>query len=444
MTEKINDGAREPLERLVEKVAASHVFGGSASLRNLLRYLARSTFDNPDNPPKELEIATNVLHRPNDFDPQTDAAVRVLAVRLRSKLAEYYVSDGRNDPVAITLPRGSYHLEFHAARATASTPDVEVEKLRRAKPKWVWGADGLVGMLVIFAAFWAGTRFGSPPAGQSLTPEMRAVWGPFIQNGKSTALIMGVPMMNRIGQTVIRSFDVNSAADAAASVELAKIERALGAMRTPYSQYTGVGEAAGLVLLSRLLAAGPSEPLIGRSSVLNWDDVRANNVVFIGTPKAIPQMTSLPIDPEFECETTRSARILNRRPRPNELPAYSIMPADNASGFATSGYGLITRVSGLPGYGEILVLAGGTTECVWAAAEYVTKPNHVAEMLERIRRPDGKLPAAYQVVVRAKFEGQVPVEVSYVTHHELPVRRTKPNSVPSSPGGKVHANDNTR
>ena len=126
---------------------------------------------------------------------------------------------------------------------------------------------------------------------------------------------------------------MNSSDDVGASPELAKIEHTLGAARTAYSQYTGVGEATGLVLISRLLAAGAREPIIERSSALNWDDVRANNVVFIGTPKAIPQIALIPIDPDFEAETTSSARILNRRPKPNELLIYPIVPATNASGF---------------------------------------------------------------------------------------------------------------
>jgi hypothetical protein len=438
MTETLDDGARELLERQVEKVETSHVFSGSASLRHLLRYLARSTFESPGNPPKELEIAVNVLHRPANFDPQTDAAVRVLAVRLRAKLAEYYVSDGRTDPVKISLPRGGYHLEFHSAPKDAPAAETEARPSRSVWPKWVWGAAGLAGAVLLVAVFWAGARFGSRSS-QSLPAEVRAVWGPFLQNGKSTALVMGVPVMTRIGQAVIRLFDVNSSDDVGASPELAKIEHTLGAVRTAYSQYTGVGEATGLGLISRLLASGAREPIIERSSALNWDDVRANNVVFIGTPKAIPQISLIPIDPDFEAETTSTARILNRRPKPNELLIYPIVPAANASGFATEGYALITRVSGLPGYGEIMVLVGGTTECVWAAAEYVTKPNHMAEMLDRIRRPDGRVPASYQVVIKAKFEGQVPVDVSYVTHHELAIRGTSPGSVSGTSAGKGRA-----
>src|SRR5262249_54869186 len=39
--------------------------------------------------------------------------VRVQAGRLRVKLAEYYNSDGADDPIVVELPRGTYMLSFH-------------------------------------------------------------------------------------------------------------------------------------------------------------------------------------------------------------------------------------------------------------------------------------------------------------------------------------------
>ena len=120
--------------------------------------------------------------------------------RLRAKLAEYYVSDGRTDPVKISLPRGGYHLEFHSAPKAAPAAETEARPSRSMRPKWVWGAAGLAGAVLLVAAFWAGARFGSR-SGQSLPTETRAIWGPFLQNGKSTALVMGVPVMTRIGQS---------------------------------------------------------------------------------------------------------------------------------------------------------------------------------------------------------------------------------------------------
>src|SRR5205085_10124574 len=97
----------------VEKIANSHALHGSESLRKLLRYLAEHALDHPGTPLKEYQIATEVFGRPAAFDPQLDSTIRVQAGRLRLKLAEYYSTEGADDPVIVELPKGTYLPSFH-------------------------------------------------------------------------------------------------------------------------------------------------------------------------------------------------------------------------------------------------------------------------------------------------------------------------------------------
>ena len=58
---------------------------------------------------KETMIAVEVFGRPaSTFDPRTDTIVRVEARRLRARLSDYYRTDGRQAPIRIELPVGSY------------------------------------------------------------------------------------------------------------------------------------------------------------------------------------------------------------------------------------------------------------------------------------------------------------------------------------------------
>src|SRR5271163_3191704 len=98
----------------IDKLTASHALHGSESLCKLLRYLAHHALDHPGVPLKEYQIATEVFGRQPDFDPQLDSMVRVQAGRLRTKLSEYYASEGTQDQLAVELPKGSYLLNFHA------------------------------------------------------------------------------------------------------------------------------------------------------------------------------------------------------------------------------------------------------------------------------------------------------------------------------------------
>src|SRR5271170_207283 len=98
----------------IDHIIKSHSLRGSESLCKLLQYLAKQSLDHPDAPLKEYQIATEVYGRHADFDPQSDSTIRVQAGRLRLKLAEYYASEGANDPIVVKLPKGSYHLTFEA------------------------------------------------------------------------------------------------------------------------------------------------------------------------------------------------------------------------------------------------------------------------------------------------------------------------------------------
>src|SRR5579884_256379 len=88
MTEKAQNLAQ------IEKLVASHTLHGSESLCKLLKYLASYSLEHPSSSPKEYQIATEVFGRQPDFDPHVDSTVRVQAGRLRTKLGEYYSSEG--------------------------------------------------------------------------------------------------------------------------------------------------------------------------------------------------------------------------------------------------------------------------------------------------------------------------------------------------------------
>jgi hypothetical protein len=56
---------------------------------------------------------------------------------------------------------------------------------------------------------------------------------------------------------------------------------------------------------------------------------------------------------------------------------------------------------------------------MWALAECVTNPGHVAELLSHLRTPAGDHAEQFQVVIRATFQDNVPVDIRYVTHRVL-------------------------
>jgi TolB-like protein/Tfp pilus assembly protein PilF len=100
------DAIRQQLERIL----VSRVFYSSLRSQALLRYSVEKSLVGAA--AKEYEIALAVFERDTDYDPAVDATVRVEAGRLRSRLREYYVTEGQHDPIVIDIPKGGYTAVF--------------------------------------------------------------------------------------------------------------------------------------------------------------------------------------------------------------------------------------------------------------------------------------------------------------------------------------------
>lgn len=106
----------------LERVLASEVFARSDRARKLLDYLVRAELAGRADRLKGFSIAVDVFGKDADFDPATDAVVRVQAGRLRELLDLYYGGAGAEDEVRIAVPKGSYVPMFSAAATTPALP----------------------------------------------------------------------------------------------------------------------------------------------------------------------------------------------------------------------------------------------------------------------------------------------------------------------------------
>ena len=103
----------EAIRLQLERILASRVFVSARRSQAFLRFVVEKSILGPI--PKEYEIAIEVFERSADYDPTVDATVRVEASRLRSRLREYYATEGRHDPILIDLPKGGYSAVFTRA-----------------------------------------------------------------------------------------------------------------------------------------------------------------------------------------------------------------------------------------------------------------------------------------------------------------------------------------
>ncbi len=109
--------SKDPRRELLERVAAGASLQKSNRLRELLEYLGDRTLSNPDTPIREQEIGVAVFGRSVNYDTSQDTLVRVQASQLRKKLQQHFAEDGREEPLIIEIPKGSYSLSFHLREA---------------------------------------------------------------------------------------------------------------------------------------------------------------------------------------------------------------------------------------------------------------------------------------------------------------------------------------
>lgn len=100
------------VESQLERILSSEHFADAARLKQFLSHLIAESLAGRAETLKGYAIGLDVFDRPEDFDPSTDTIVRVQAGRLRSRLDLYYAKQGKDDPLRIMIPKGSYAPVF--------------------------------------------------------------------------------------------------------------------------------------------------------------------------------------------------------------------------------------------------------------------------------------------------------------------------------------------
>jgi len=400
--------------RQVETLIASKELHGSDSLCKLLRYLANHALDHPGEPLKEYQIATEVFGRSSDFDPQLDSIIRVQAGRLRSKLAKYYESEGANDPLVVDLPKGTYLLSFHhRGRGGAKLHGGDLHERGLHAASLTSGRPGMavamlsilllisVAVIVLLLINRKSADAASAHANQSAPAAFEVFWKPFNSGSDepwavfSNASFVGRP------ETGLRYY--NPARDSGTSV---------------WDHYTGVGEVLAVHSLDQVFGTLHRGLRVKRGSLFSLDDVKNNDLIFLGSPSENLTLMEIPGTTEFVFQRLSSGprkgdlSIVNVHPEPGESKEYLASPSSSP---LTEDYAIVALMPGLNPSRSVMILAGTTTFGTQAAVEYVCRENSVQQLLLRLAvSKTGEL-KPFEALLRVKVTRGVPVQTELVT-----------------------------
>jgi hypothetical protein len=394
----------------IDLIIKSHSLRGSESLCKLLQYLAKQSLDHPDAPLKEYQIATEVYARPSDFDPQSDSTIRVQAGRLRLKLAEYYATEGATDPILVKIPKGSYHLTFEARPTEPpQTQTVSLLQPRRSDAAATVPAfwriavilllAGLTTSLIVLGSLLWNRKLPEPAmaAPSSLYPPspLATFWRPFISGGEEPWVIYSNAAFVGRPETGMRYYNAHQ--DSKAAV---------------YDHYTGVGEVLAIHALDEAFGTLGRRILVKRGSLFTLDDVKNNNLIFVGSPSENLSLLDIPGTQEFVFQRVESGprqgdlSIVSRHPKPGEASTY-LASASNAP--LTEDYSVVGLVPGMGSDRYVMILAGTTTFGTQGAVEFVCRRESVEKLLAAIPNSDQGPIRPFEALVRVKIARGVPV-----------------------------------
>ncbi|MGP8247793.1 MAG: hypothetical protein ACLQVN_25180 [Bryobacteraceae bacterium] len=363
-------------------------------MRNLLSFVTEHSIERPGGVIKEYELAVAVLGKAEGFDPRLDSAVRVHAARLRSKLAEYYMSDGTEDPVLIEVPKGSYHLAWrYRTGEPVSHPAPPAEAPVRAGPEvrgWKWFAAGFAAAAVLACA--AMGVFLSARAGR-IPRVVEAFWQPFLRFPQAPVIVFSNHRFTGSSATGLHYFreGIDSPSDS-------------------NDTYSGTGTVMAVAELSSLFSLAGRSSRLKRAELLTWDEAKDANVVFVGAPEANSRLEELAPLQHFRFKSSHdeprfgTGGIVNLHPGPGEESIYF----GSGKPF-TFDYAIVALLPNLNPERKVLILAGTNTYGCQAAAELVTRSDLLGELYRRMGvSQDGKLPD-FEALLKVTVSGGVPM-----------------------------------
>src|SRR5271156_4712882 len=100
--------ATEPRWQLAQRIVASRSFAKSALLSRFLLYVCEREITGKTGEISEHQIGVHVFGRRPGYHPGEDNIVRNYARQLRHRLDQYFLEEGREEELRLSIPRGKY------------------------------------------------------------------------------------------------------------------------------------------------------------------------------------------------------------------------------------------------------------------------------------------------------------------------------------------------
>jgi len=396
----------QEMRGLVQRVANAPQFRKSPRLREFLLFACDRALQDRQDELREQSIGCAIFGRRPDYNPSEDNIVRVEARKLRMRLDEYFTSEGRDEPVLIEIPKGSYVPVFTPrTAATTDSPRVPAPPAAHSEStaaRWryrIWVQPTII-VLLVFTCLWLWNRERGRTTSAVPVPAPRNVlWS--IDEQHDTTVVCGDSTLVLLEKATRTSLSLEDYLNPDYPARLSSVKAVDGsALLIANKQYTSMAD---LSLVAKIMQLNQS--FWGRTSIrsaraMRLSDFKAGNFVLLGSKRAIPwvELFDHQLNFSFEFDERRQVPIIrNRAPRGGEQSEY----VNGKVGEPGDAFSFIAFVPNLTYTGHVVIIAGSTMEGTEASGEYLLNPAFSSRLLQMVGFQPKSKPRSFEVLLRS-------------------------------------------
>jgi hypothetical protein len=406
----------------LEDVLASPSFRKAPTLRRLLIYL----WEQRNGEVSEYSIATEALGRKTDFDPREDATVRVLVSRLRVRLKDFYESDGAMLPLRIAIPVGSHQVQVvEAPTPRVGPPQVELaqgEMLSAALQREVRNRKFILVQtiaIVILVLCCIGVVVERNRALKSAlegrTRSLPVFWRNFLENGKSTRIIVPTPVLLGWGTRFLaRDMNVNDFTRVEDSASLQSLVHQWG-KPVLSQQYVSASDAIALQRLNQYLDRRGIYLPLSTTAESPVDTLDRENLIVAGTPRTLAPFQTILDRLSFKSDADKE-EVIDLHPASGAPREFKTL---RESPLRMKTPGIIACLPGGAQGTRILIFV--TTYYTSALVSYLTSESGLSE-LQAAQQAHGNSPY-FEAVIFSEMNGTTDLKSHMVEFRPISVKK---------------------
>jgi hypothetical protein len=409
--------------QLVKRILSSQQFRRSPAMRAFLCHVTENQILGRTDKLKEQCIGYEVLGRRPDYNPSDDNIVRVRAHELRTRLERYFSTEGAEEPVMVTIPKGGYAPEFTSRydppiEAPSPVPAVEIASSSSAtateatetpaaagQERTSWRRAWLIPvalLLVVATAICTNLVDARRMKPTDPASAIQDFWRPVFAHGDKQLKIVYADTSFALWQD-LNGQDLGLGDYLNRKYLDVKGNQLFNVVMRRVTTPSDMSLAINLTALAARFGVS-AEPEFARD--VDSQFFHQGNALLIGSRRSNPWVSIFEPFMNFvlsKDDQTSAPAFRNRTPHPGEALNYAI-PAmydtQKVEEKTYTSYGVVALLRGCGKQGMTIVVEGLNSQATQAAGDFITDPQRLESLLQAI----GHKPGADVTPFEALFE----------------------------------------